>query len=91
MSTPQAGESDTGLRVLILVKFLFLLSAPEFVEHVYGCYLKLFGGKVFSFNLVLIKFCLMPSFEKYSSNSLNLLLHFSWPGCISQSSRSSLM
>ena len=49
MSTPQAGESDTGLRVLTLAKFLFLLSAPEFVEHVYGCYLKLLGGKVVIF------------------------------------------
>lgn len=49
ISTPQAGESDVGLRVPTLVKFVFILSAPEFVEHVYGCYLKLFGGTLVIF------------------------------------------
>lgn len=49
MPTPQAGESDTGLRVLTLVKFVFIPLAPEFVEHVYGCYLKLFWGKLVIF------------------------------------------
>ena len=30
-------------------KFVFIPLAPEFVEHVYGCYLKLFGGKLVIF------------------------------------------
>lgn len=49
MSNPQAGESDIGLRVPTLVKFVFILSTPEFVEHIYGCYLKLFGGTLVIF------------------------------------------
>ena len=49
MSNSQAGESDIGLRVPTLIKFVFILSAPEFVEHVYGCYLKLFWGTLVIF------------------------------------------